>query len=210
MPTPLRPGIPGPPPREIEVLRLAAAGSPAWHAGAGKRCSRQNDHPAPAPIRSRVEDRSRGHSVKCRVAMTRATVHRTSGLPGGACARPAIPASSSGSARVGMTCPAAGAGAPDGLTAVDRNKGKDDRRLSDHYSVHAPEHPFSAAANLPSNRPPDRAERYRVPQTPRAVTVAHGSFTGLPFRLVTATARCGRPMRPPQLCRARVSRWAGR
>jgi len=33
---------------------------------------------------------------------------------------------------------------------------------------------------------------YRVPQTPRAVTVAHGSFTGLSFRLVTATARCGR------------------
>ena len=48
---------------------------------------------------------------------------------------------------------------------------------------------------------------YRVPQTPRAVTVAHGSFTGLSFRLVTATARCAAA---PQLCRVRVSRWAGR
>lgn len=45
-----------------------------------------NGHPVPEPMRSRVEDRSRGHSVKCRVAMTCATVHPTLGLPAGACA----------------------------------------------------------------------------------------------------------------------------
>jgi hypothetical protein len=47
-----------------------------------------------------------------------------------------------------LACPAAGAGAPDGLIAVDRNNGNDDRRLSDHYSVHAPEHPFCLQPGL--------------------------------------------------------------